>query len=196
MPYTADLLATFGVSGHAWHCSVVAELARLVRFSIDPDPTGAIVTVLLRQPTLIIGAAPIAQAGRVRPQMRCGEMAQLSTGLKQLGLRGRITTAFVERLNVTIRQSVAPLVRRSWSTAQQVPQLLLHLELWRAYYHYLRPHQALRLERAQGLRKIGKRRASRYRHRTPAMAAGLTSHRWTMRELLMLPLPTRSLGVT
>jgi hypothetical protein len=124
-----------------------------------------------------------------------GEQEQLSNGLKQLGLSGRINTAFVERLNLTIRQSVAPLVRRSWSTAQQAPQLLLHLELWRAYYHYVRPHQALRVERVQPLKRSGKRRPLRYRQRTPAMAAGLTSHRWTMRELLMLPLPTWSPGM-
>jgi IS1 family transposase len=48
---------------------------------------------------------------RVRPQMRYGELEQLSNGLRQLGLSGRINTAFVERLNLTVRQSVAPLIR-------------------------------------------------------------------------------------
>jgi transposase-like protein len=132
---------------------------------------------------------------RVRPLMRCGEQEQLCAGLKQLGLSGRINTAFVERLNLTVRQSMAPLARRSWSTAQQASQLLLHLELWHAYYHYVRPHQALRQQRAQAISRGGKRHPSRYRHRTPAMAAGLTSHRWTKRELLMLPLPRRTLGI-
>ena len=35
----------------------------------------------------------------------------------------------------------------------------------------------------------GKRLAQRYRHRTPAMAAGRTTRRWTTREVLTYPLP-------
>lgn len=132
---------------------------------------------------------------RVRPLMRCGEQEQLCAGRKHLGLSGRINTAFIERLNLTVRQSVAPLARRSWSTAKLAPHLLLHLELWRAYYHYVRPHRALRQQRVQPLKRDGNRLPSRYRQRTPAMAAGLTSHRWTMREVLMLPLPRRPLGM-
>jgi IS1 family transposase len=132
---------------------------------------------------------------RVQPLMRWGEQEQLCSGLQLVGLSGRITTAFIERHTLTIRQSVAPLSRRSWSTAQQTAQLLLHLELWRAYYQYVRPHEALRVQRGQVLQRSGKRQASRYGQRTPAMAAGLTSHCWTMRELLMLPLPARPLAL-
>jgi hypothetical protein len=43
-----------------------------------------------------------------------------------------LNTAFVERLNLTVRQMVAALMRRSWSTLQEAPQLLLDLEWWRA----------------------------------------------------------------
>jgi IS1 family transposase len=75
--------------------------------------------------------------------MRCGTRQQLRVALQEVGLSGRLNTAFIERVNLTIRQSVAPLVRRTWSTAQAAPQLLAHLEWWRGYYHFVRPHAAL-----------------------------------------------------
>jgi hypothetical protein len=67
--------------------------------------------------------------------MQCGTRERLKTALQELGLSGRLNTAFVERLNLRLRQSVAALVRRTWSTLQDAPQLLMHLEWWRAYYH-------------------------------------------------------------
>jgi transposase-like protein len=59
---------------------------------------------------------------RVTHPMRCGTGVELTAALKQLGLSGRINTAFIERLTLTVRQSVAALVRRTWSTAQTAPQ--------------------------------------------------------------------------
>jgi hypothetical protein len=135
------------------------------------------------------------QLVRVTPVMRCGTGAALKTALVGLGLSGRLTTAFVERLNLTVRQSVAALVRRTWSTAQQAPHLLLHLEWWRGYYHFVRPHESLRVELRQPLERGGKRVPQRYRQRTPAMAAGLVSQRWSTRDLLTLPLQPASIGL-
>jgi hypothetical protein len=132
---------------------------------------------------------------RVTHVMRCGTRAALRAALTGLGLSGRLTTAFVERLNLTVRQSVAALVRRTWSTAQEAPELLLHLEWWRAYYHFVRPHEALRVELGQPLERGGKRQRQRYRQRTPAMAAGVVSRRWTVRDLLTLPLAPAPIGV-
>jgi transposase InsO family protein len=126
--------------------------------------------------------------------MRCGTREQLRAALQGLGLSGRLNTAFVERLNLTVRQSVAALIRRTWSTMQAAPQLLVHLEWWRAYYHFVRPHESLRVELGQPRERGGKRKPQRYRQRTPAMAAGLTSWRWTVRDLLALPLPPAALG--
>ena len=132
---------------------------------------------------------------RVTHVMRCGTRAALRIVLMGLGLSGTLNTAFVERLNLTVRQSVAALVRRTWSTAQDAQQLRLHLEMWRAYYHFVRRHESLRVVLTQPYGRGGKRQAQRYRHRTPAMAAGLTRRRWTMRELLLLPLLPELLGV-
>jgi len=132
---------------------------------------------------------------RVTQVMRCGTRAALKAALTGLGLSGQLNTAFVERLNLTVRQSVAALVRRTWSTAQEAPQLLVHLEWWRAYYHFVRPHETLRVELRQPLDRGGKRLRQRYRQRTSAMAAGLVSQRWTVRDLLTVPLPLAPIGV-
>ena len=131
---------------------------------------------------------------RVRRMMRCGTLADLWAALRTLGLSGRLNTAFVERVNLTIRQGVAALARRTWATAQGAPSLRAHLEWWRAYYHFVRPHRSLRVPRAQPAARGGRRTPRRYRQRTPAVAAGLTSRRWTVRELLLVPLPAASVA--
>ena len=126
---------------------------------------------------------------RVTHVMRLGTGAALAVALQGLGLSGRLNTAFIERVNLTIRHGVAALARRTWATAQQAPQLLAHLEWWRAYYHFVRPHTSLRVVLVQPRERGGKLMAQRYRHRTPAMAAGRTSRRWTAKEVLSYPLP-------
>ena len=131
---------------------------------------------------------------RVTQVMRCGTLVDLRVALTALGLSGRLNTAFVERVNLTIRQGVAALARQTWATAQAAPSLLAHLEWWRGYYHFVRPHASLRVPLAQPLGCGGQRRPRRYRQRTPAMAAGLTSWRWTVRDLLLFPLPPGPVG--
>jgi integrase-like protein len=126
---------------------------------------------------------------RVTPVMRLGTEAALQAALKRLGLSGRLNTAFIERVNLTVRHGIAALARRTWATSQQSPHLLAHLEWWRAYYHFVRPHQALRVALVQPRERGGKLLAQRYRQRTPAMAAGRTIRRWTARDLLCSPLP-------
>ncbi len=81
---------------------------------------------------------------RVRHVMRLGAQADLTVVLQHLGFSGRLNTAFIERVNLTVRHGVAALARRTWATSHQAPQLLAHLEWWRAYSHFVRPHQSLR----------------------------------------------------
>jgi hypothetical protein len=121
--------------------------------------------------------------------MRLGTEDALTAALQGLGFSGKLNTAFIERVNLTVRHGVAALARRTWATAQQSPQLLAHLEWWRAYYRFVRPHQSLRVAFAEPRERGGKRLAQRYRQRTPAMAAGKTNRRWTAREVLSCPLP-------
>jgi IS1 family transposase/transposase-like protein len=126
---------------------------------------------------------------RVTHVMRLGTEAALKASLQGMGFSGRLNTAFIERVNLTVRHGIAALARRSWATSQQASQLLAHLEWWRAYYHFVRPHQALRLALVQPRERGGRRLVQRYRQRTPAMAAGRTNRRWTTREVLSYPLP-------
>jgi IS1 family transposase len=126
---------------------------------------------------------------RVSRVMRLGTESALKAALQGLGLSGRLNTAFIERVNLTVRHGVAALARRTWATSQQASQLLAHVEWWRAYYHFVRPHESLRVALVQPRERGGKRTAQRYRQRTPAMAAGRTTHQWTAREVLSYPLP-------
>ena len=72
---------------------------------------------------------------RVSQVMRLGTADDLKVVLQGMGFTGRLNTALIERVNLTVRHGVAALARRTWATAQQSPQLLANLEWWRAYYH-------------------------------------------------------------
>ncbi len=88
---------------------------------------------------------------------------------------GRLNTAFIERVNLTVRHGVAALARRTWATAQQNPQLLAHLQWWRAYYHFVRPHAALRVALVQP-----RERGASWWHN----ATGSVLRRWQQGELI------------
>jgi hypothetical protein len=126
---------------------------------------------------------------RVTPVMRLGTQADLTLALQEMGFSRRLNTACIERVNLSIRHGVAALARRTWATAKLAPQLLAHLEWWRAYSHFVRPHAALRVALVQPRERGGKLVAQRERHRTEALAAGRTNRRWTACEVLACPLP-------
>jgi len=127
---------------------------------------------------------------RVEYVMQWGVFAELKARLQALSLSGRLNTAFVERVNLTLRQSISLLVRRTWGTAQTPSSLIkLHLAWWQGYYHFVRPHQSLRIAYEASIPRQEGQLVRRYRSRTPAMAGGLANHRWTVRELLSCPLP-------
>lgn len=90
-----------------------------------------------------------------------------------------INTAYIERLNATLRAHLAPLVRRQRTPAHGVPLVASGLALLRLAYNYCWTHEALRL------RAIGT--GYRWAERTPAMAAGLTTRPYRLAEFLRLP---------
>ena len=150
----------------------------------------------LVKPRLIYGQVKKCYRGRrlvrVSQVMRLGTEDALKATLQRLGFSGRLNTAFIERVNLTIRHGIAALARRTWATAQPSSCLLAHLEWWRANYHFVRPHHSLRVRLVQPRKREGKRLAQRYRQRTKALAAGRTHRRWTAREVLSCPLPKGS----
>lgn len=93
--------------------------------------------------------------------MRLGTAVALKVALQGLGLSGRLNTAFLERVNITIRHGGAALARATWATDQQSPPLLAHLEWWRAYSHFVHSHASLRIVPTHPRERGGKRLAQR-----------------------------------
>ncbi len=89
------------------------------------------------------------------------------------GELGWINTAYIERLNATFRARMSSLVRRTRSLAQTVQHLEYELFWSGVVYNFCTVHDTL-----EG---------------TPAMAAGLTDHVWSIQELLFLKLPHKPL---
>ena len=120
----------------------------------------------------------------VEHRLLWGSAEEYRSRLKSNGLSGNINTSFVERANLTIRQSVSKMTRRTWGPAQYKTELEDHLYWWLAYYHFARPHESLRVRMEEPVQRKGKQRPRLYKKMTPAMAAGLTSRRWTVKELI------------
>ena len=117
-----------------------------------------------------------------------GLPSEYARRLKSFGLSGRINTSFVERANLTIRRCVSKLMRRTWGVAQYPTELMKHLSWWRVYYHFARYHESLRVKLDQPMARNGKQRPKQDRRRTPTMAAGITTKRWSVLELISYPL--------
>ncbi|SRR6266487_3543949 len=100
-----------------------------------------------------------------------------------------LNTAFVERLNLTIRQHVAAVGRRVSTLCKGENGLRQQLALHHVYYNFCLPHTSLRQSLAQPEPTKGIGSAKTWRPCTPAMAAGLTDHVWTLREVLLFRVP-------
>ncbi len=95
----------------------------------------------------------------------------------------QINTSYIERDNLTSRQSNGRLVRKTLSHSKKDYYLRRHLDLEDAVFNFVRPHLSLREELPQPIKN------RKWQQRTPAMAAGLTDHIWTLEELLSYRVP-------
>jgi hypothetical protein len=86
---------------------------------------------------------------------------------------GVINTAYIERLNATFRERLAPLARRCRALARHTLTLHEGMFLVGTVYNFCTPHASL--SQAQRI--------------TPAMAAEITDHCWTIYELLSFHVP-------
>jgi hypothetical protein len=100
-----------------------------------------------------------------------------------------INTAFVERLNLDIRQRVAAIGRRVNTLCQGEAGLLDQLVLFQTYHNFVLPHASLRQALPIPTSTHGTRSAKVWRPCTPAMAAGLTDHVWSLKEVLFYRVP-------
>ena len=96
---------------------------------------------------------------------------------------GVINTAYIERLNATFRQRLAWLARRTRYLAQQTETMTAGMFTVGNFYNFCDYHHSLRLKLSVG------RRGYRWVKRTPAMAAGLADHRWSVQEIFLFKIP-------
>jgi transposase-like protein len=102
-----------------------------------------------------------------------GAPARVETLRRRSQGGGMINTAYIERLNATFREHLAPLARRCRALARHTRTLPEGMFLVGTVSNFCTPHASL----------------SHTRKTTPAMAAGITDHCWTMHELLSFHVP-------
>ena len=81
-----------------------------------------------------------------------------------------ISTSYVERQNLTMRMSMRRFTRLTNAFSKKLENHEYALALYFMYYNFVRPHKTL----------------SNPYPKTPAMAAGLTNHIWTIEEIVSL----------
>ncbi len=102
-----------------------------------------------------------------------GTPARVETLRRRSQGDGVINTASIQRLNATFRACLAPLARRCRALARHTLTLHEGMFLVGTVYNFCTPHTSL----------------SHTQQTTPAMAAGITDHGWTMHELLSFHVP-------
>jgi len=107
------------------------------------------------------------------------------TKAEVIALLGK-STAYIERSNLTSRLFNSRQVRKTLAFSKDI-QAYRAATTWEdSYYNLTRPHKSLRLAVKDGSSR-------KWLPQTPAMAAKLTDHIWTVKELLTtLPLPNVS----
>jgi IS1 family transposase len=116
-----------------------------------------------------------------------GPMARVQQVLAKRGWQ--ISTAFVERLNLDFRQHVAAIGRRVNTLCKHEAGLRQQLVVFQVYHNFVLPHASLRQPLPIPEATNGTGSARQWRPCTPAMAAGLTDHVWTLREVLLYRVP-------
>jgi IS1 family transposase len=95
--------------------------------------------------------------------------------------RSLVSTSYVERSNLTMRMQMRRFTRLTNGFSKKAENHAHAVSLHFMFYNYCRPHATL-TKAAKGVKT------------TPAMAAGLTNHVWTVEHILDLMDPTRLIG--
>ena len=152
----------------------------------------------LQVPPELVYAVVIKQRERgrvvkVTTQTVFGKEADVAACLQSSPVSSTVSTYGVERNNLTIRQHSRRLGRKVNAFSKTHRYLDYQLALSFAYYHFCRPHQGLRRKLNQPLpTKNGYGSPKKWQQVTPAMAAGLTDHVWTIDEMLSFHVPPPS----
>ena len=103
-----------------------------------------------------------------------GTPARVETLRRRSQGDGVINTAYIERLNATFRERLASLTRRGRALARRTLTVQHGMYLIGTVYNFCTPHASLAPAGATT---------------TPAMAAGITDHCWSVQELLSYHVP-------
>ena len=110
-----------------------------------------------------------------------GKEEEIETLLEASPVSKSVNTSFIERNNLTLRQYSRRLGRKTNGFSKDISRLEAQLYLALGYYHFVKEHF--------GLRQESKDNSKKWLQRTPAMAARLTDHIWSTRELLIYRVP-------
>jgi hypothetical protein len=174
--YLTALLTHYGYWGQPPRRQVTGPAPKL-RWMPLPQLLSAPVIKTVRRRRLV----------RVRHRVVCGTLGAVQQVLAACGWQ--IQTAFVERLNLTIRQQVAAVGRRVSTLCKGEEGLRQPLALFHGYDNVCLLHVSVRQPRPPPERTNGTGSARQWRPCTPAMAAGLTDHVWTLRDVLLYRVP-------
>jgi hypothetical protein len=137
--------------------------------------------------------AQVIKTGRRRRLVRVSQRVVFGTlaAIEQvLAAHGwHINTAFIERRNLSMRPHVAAVGRRVSTLCKGEDGMRQQLTLSHVYDHFCLPHASLRQPLPQPVPTHGTGSAQLWQARTPAMAAGLTEHVWTLRAVLLFRVP-------
>src|SRR5438270_1687414 len=158
---------------------LASYVTAFVRVFRDPVRTGKPGRPRLAAiPGLLLGQVIKHHSGRrlvgVTRRAVLGTAQAIAAALAATGTGTGINTSYIERLNATFRAAVSPLVRRGRALVRGEGVLTGWMYLVGCAYNFCWHHDSLRIAAAPGELLKG-------RDRTPAMAAGLTDHQWTMR---------------
>lgn len=166
---------------------LASDVTAFTRVFRDPVRTGRPRRPRLKAiPGLLLGQVTKHHRGRrlvaVTRRAVLGTAEAIAGVLAATGTGTGINTSSIERLNATFRGAMCPLVRRGRALARGKAVLTGWMYLVGCAYNFCWEHDSLRVAAEPGGRL-------NWRERTPAMAAGLTDHRWTMHEWLSQPIP-------
>jgi hypothetical protein len=123
-----------------------------------------------------------------------GTTEQVEAALRASPVSDTINTYGVERNNLTVRQHARRMGRKVHAFSKHPDSLEYQLTLAFAYDHFVVPHRSLRQRFSPPIPTKGHNGSyKKWKPVTPAMAAGLTDHVWTMEELLSFRVPPGAL---
>jgi hypothetical protein len=96
---------------------------------------------------------------------------------------GKINTSYAERLNLTVRNSLARFIRKTMNFSKNRAVHIKIIDFLQAWYNLVKPHKSLRVPEIDGNRK--------WKQRTPMMAEGITDYIWKLEEFLMFRVPVQ-----